>query len=57
VAKKSDFDTRQEQETFLSSKTSAPFKETPSFSSAVGNEGSFLADKAEDENTKTKSTE
>jgi hypothetical protein len=55
VAKKSDFDTRQEQETILSTKTSTPFKEIPSFSSAVSNKGSILADKAEDENTKTKS--
>jgi hypothetical protein len=54
--KKWDFDTRQEQKEFLCSKTSTNFKETPSFY-AVSNEGCFLADKAEEKNTKTKSNE
>jgi hypothetical protein len=35
-------------------KPQQPFKETPSFSSAVDNEGSFLAVKTEDENTEKK---
>jgi hypothetical protein len=42
---------------FSSPKLQQPFKDTPSCSFAVGNEGSFLADKAEGENTETKSTE